>query len=138
MAFLTVQNVIDRLGSKVALELTTDSGSAIDEILIASILAEVHGRIMTYVRQRTQETITQATYPNTLAACSGAEMAIVAYQLHLRRDPVSDDWKKANDEAVAWLTALAEGKVPLPDAELNAGADWGSQEPNAAKIREEW
>ena len=105
MAFLTAQNVIDRLGSTVALELTTDSGSTPD---------------------------------STWAACAGAEMSMVGYQLHLRRPPVPEDWTKANDEAVAWLTALAEGKVPLPDASLNAGADWGSQAQNAAKIREDW
>ena len=138
MAFLTAQNVIDRLGSTVALELTTDSGSTPDSTLIAAIIAEVEGRLMTYVRHRTQETISQATYPNTWAACAGAEMSMVGYQLHLRRPPVPEDWTKANDEAVAWLTALAEGKVPLPDASLNAGADWGSQAQNAAKIREDW
>lgn len=138
MAYLTTQNVIDRLGTPVALELTTDSGSTINETLITSIITEVEGRVNTYVRQRTDATITQADYPQTFAALAGAATAMVGYQLHLRRPPVPEDWTKANAEAIAWLSALAEGKVPLPDNALNSAADWGSQSQNAAKIREDW
>ena len=138
MAYLTATELVDRLGTPVALKLTTDTGSTVDTALITAIITEVEGRVNSFVAQRTTDEITPASHPNTFVALRGAVVAIAGYQLHLRRHPVPEDWKEANDEAMMWLKALAAGEVPLPDAALNVGAEWGSEDQNAALIHEDW
>ena len=133
MAYVTSTQIVARLGNDTAVRLTTDSGSTVDKGLIDKLMSEVEGDIDQALRARTAQTITQALYPQTFAMLRGKATAIVIFRLASRRPPVADDWKKLNDEAVAWLEKLAKGEVALPDAALGGTAmDWGSEDQNAA------
>lgn len=133
-AYVTNADVVTRLGSKRAYELTADSGTTPDTVLIDKVIAEVEGGVHSAVRRRTDATVTQAEHPSTFALLAGTVMDLVIYRLALRRPPVPDDWKAAHEQAVKWLGELVEGKRELPDAALaGQGSTWDSEEPDAGR-----
>ena len=135
MAYVTSAQIVTRLGNEAAVQLTTGSGTTVDTDLIDEIIVEVEADIDQVLQLRTSETITQSSYPKTFAMARGKAVAMTIYQLALRRPPVSDDWKSANDQAVQWLKDLAEGKIALPDADLSTpGLEHGAADQNAAAM----
>lgn len=137
MAYVSSQEIVDRIGQDAAIQLTTDSGDVVNTALIDAIIEEVEGEIDQVVRRRTAETITEEVYAQTFAMLRGKAVTMTIYRLKLRRDPVGEDWKAANDKAVEWLDKLAKGEVDLPDEALNEPRFASGCHPqNAAKVRE--
>ena len=136
MAYVTADEIVSRLGSATALQLTTDTGSSPDTAMITEIISQVEGRVDSHLRARVASPITQAAHPNTYAAVRGAVIDMVIFHLAGRRPPVSEGWQKANEKAIRWLEKLAAGDVDLPDAGLNEpNFEWGSEDQNAADWR---
>ena len=133
MAYVIAAEVIARLGTAAAAQLTTESGDTPDSAMITLVIAEVEGRADAAVRSRIATPVDAVGYPKTFAALRGIVMSMAIYALAVRRPPVPKDWTEANEQALRWLAGLAEGKIALPDAGLNSPAPcWGSSAPNAA------
>ena len=118
MAYVTQEQVVVRLGSQKAAELTTDSGSSPSIELIEDVIDEVEGEIATAVSKRTAVEITLADYTDTFYWLRGIAMALVIASLASRRPPVPEDWQRAATAAKEALGKLAEGQIDLPDTSL--------------------
>jgi phage gp36-like protein len=134
MAYVTAAEVITRVGTEKAAQLTTDSGSTPDSSMISAVILEVEAEINSAVRQRSSTAITGASHPNTLALLAGKSMAMTIYRLCGRRPPVPEDVKDGNGQALQWLSDLVDGKRQLPDDTLNAeGPTWSSSTADASR-----
>lgn len=132
MSFASAQDLIDLVGSDLALQLSSDTGSVIDKTLIESIISGAEARVLQKVRRRTQVTITQATYPLTYALLRDYTLILARTRLGERRPEVPEAWVKASDEVVKQLNEIAKGEADLPDASLSTAASmkWGSNDQN--------
>lgn len=137
MAYVTAQTIVDRIGEKTALELTTDTGSVVDTSVITAIINEVEPQVEAALRKRTSATITQAAYPETYSLIVGKVIDMVLFRLAAARRPSAPaEWKTLHELAIEWLKKLAAGEVDLPDTALNdPEIDWGSEDQNAAAQR---
>lgn len=137
MAYITAQDVVNRIGEPTALRLTTDTGSTVDTTVITAIINEVEPHVETAIRTRIGTTITQANYPADFKLIAGKVMDMVIFKLAAsRRPPAPAEWKQLNDQAVAWLQEFVEGKRNLPTADLNdPQMEWGGEDQNAAAQR---
>ena len=133
MAYITAAEVIARIGSTAATQLTTDTGGSPDSTKITAIISEVEALVHSYLRKRTATPIVQSTHPHTYAAVRAVAMRLVIYQLRTLRPPVPEDDKENNAAAIKWLVQIAKGEVDLPDEELNPDrASWSSEDPTEA------
>lgn len=133
MSYLTSAQVIDRIGTAAATQLTTDSAGSPDTDKIDRIIGEVEGVIDGYLRKRVATPIVGATHPQTLAAVQAMAIRMVVYQLQALRPPIPEDVTTNNAGAIRWLEKLAAGEIDLPDPALNTDrAEWGSTTPTGA------
>lgn len=125
--YVTSSAVVSRLGTARAAQLTTDSGATPDTTMIDGLITSAEAEVMGAVLKRTSTTLDEATHPNTWALVAGKVMALVVYELSLRREPVPEDVKDAHKAAIQGLQDLVDGKRELPDACLcSMGTTWGS------------
>ncbi len=116
MAYITTQNLIDRVGSTKAAQLTTDSGSTPDSALLAEVTAEAEGEVNGYLARRYAVPVDLTAHPELAATLRGKTLDIAVYRLHVRRPPVPDAHKDIYDSAIKWLTAVSKGEIVLPAA----------------------
>jgi len=112
---------IARVSSPIAIQLTSETGSSADSDLIDTVIGSCEGLVNGYLQRRVSVPVTVGASPQLFAAARGATLDIASYRIHLRRPPVPGDWKIAFDNAMKWLTDLAEGKVSPPD-NVDAGS----------------
>ena len=143
MAYITDQDLIDRVGNQTAAELTTDSGTTPDTNVLAEVRASAEGEVNGYLARRYAVPVDLGAHPDLAAVLKGVTLDIAVFRLHSRRPPVPPDVRAARDDAVRWLTDVSTGKVVLPAAATPASTtsddpmvDWGSHDPNATRLRE--
>ena len=144
MAYITNQELIDRVGAKAALQLTTDLGSTVDQDVLTEVCQSAEGEANGYLAKRYQVPVDLTTHTDLEATLRGFTLDIAVYRLRSRRQPVSEGYKAARDEAIQWLERVAEGKIVLPAAvtPTSTSADdpqvgWGSNDPNLSTIGDE-
>lgn len=112
-------------------QLTTDSGAAVDTDVIDEAINAAEGEANGYLAMQYQVPVDLVAHPDVEATLRGAVLDIVVYRLHLRRPPVPEDITTARNNAIAWFRLIAEGKVKLPaptaPTSTTSGAAWGSQ-----------
>lgn len=136
MAYVTANEIISRLGTSTAAQLTTTSGTTPDSAVIDEGIETAEAQIEGYLRRRISAALTAAEYPRTFAAVKGLVSNMVVAWLYSRRPPVSADVQKLHDRAIEWFKGLANGDIALPDAELNEpDLEYGSADQDAALER---
>ena len=119
MAYVTSMNVVTRVGSDAALQLTTDSGDIIDAGMITGLIDDVEAMVHGYVGKRMDTPVDQSAYPQMYNAVAGFVLDVTVYRLASRRPPVPDAWKTAYENAVKWLERFAKGEIDIPDSAAN-------------------
>jgi phage gp36-like protein len=143
MSYIVNQDIVDRVGSDRAVQLSSDSGTAVNTNVFDEVRLSSEGEVNGYLAKRYAVPVDLTAHPDLDATLSGFTLDIAVYRLMLRRPPVPEDYRRAYDNAVKWLVAVSEGKVNLPadtpPASATADAptiDWGSSEQNAATLRD--
>ena len=136
-AYVTNADVVDRVGTVKAAQLTTDSGSTPDTDTIDAIIAEIEGEVLSDLRKRTTATITEADHPQSFALLRGLVLARVIKELYGLRPPIPEDVKGASQRAIEHLKELGEHKRDLPDLTLGTGESaWGSSDPVTSRAND--
>ena len=131
--YLSASEVVTRIGTTQAAQLTADSGTTPDTTKIGLMIDEVEGVVHGYLSKRITIPVVQADYGETFKAVVGVVMRMTVFQLHALRPPVADAIKSNNESALQWLKDVAAGTIDLPDDSLNTDrAEWGSEDPTEA------
>lgn len=135
MAYIVNQDLIDRVGTATAAQLTTDSGATPSTTVIDEVRQSAEGEANGYLAKRHAVPVDLTTHPDLAATLKGFVLDIGVFRLMSRRPPVADAYRDARNDAVAWLEKVAKGDVVLPAAATPASttADdpaggWGSDE----------
>jgi phage gp36-like protein len=143
MGYIVNQDIIDRVGSAAALQLTTDSGSSPSTTVLDEVRLSSEGEVNGYLATRYAVPVDLTAHADVAATLKAFTLDITVYRLHLRRPPVAEDIRNARNDAVKWLEGVAKGAIDLPAATTPASstsdqpmAEWGSQAQNAATLRD--
>jgi phage gp36-like protein len=143
MSYIVNQDIVDRVGVDRAVQLSSDSGTAVNTNVLDEVRLSSEGEVNGYLAKRYAVPVDLTAHPDLDATLSGFTLDIAVYRLMLRRPPVPEDIRRAYDNAVKWLVAVSKGEVILPadtpPASATADAptiDWGSSEQNAAMLRD--
>ncbi len=141
MSYFINQDIIDRVGTEMAAQLTTDSGSVPDQDVLDEVRQSAEGEANAYLARRYDVPV-DTSDAERAAMLKGIVLDIAVYRLMLRRVPVSDDHVRAYEAATAVLTKIARGEIVLPGASTPASteadspkATYGSQDQNLSTIR---
>lgn len=139
-AYLLNSEVISRIGAATAAQLTTDTGTTADTVLIDTYISGAEGETNGYLTKRYQTPIDLTALPELANTLREVVINIVVYKLMARRPPVSQDYRDLNSSAIDWLTKVSRGEIVLPAAATppSATADkpmqaWKSSTPNASR-----
>lgn len=113
MAYVTNQNLIDRVGTTKAAELTADSGSTPDQTVLTGVVAAAEGEVNRYLARRRAVPVV-VTGDTTLAEMlRELTLDVAQYRLALRRPPVPEQIQKLYEQVIAWLETYAKGEAEL-------------------------
>ena len=121
--YLTSAEVVTRLGTKRAYELTTESGTTPDTTLIDNVIDEVEGEANSYFARRYATPIDVSAHADVVAALKGKMMKLVIYGLESRRERPSEAVIEGRKDAIDWLTKVANGTIVLPAATTPASTN---------------
>ena len=115
MGYITNQDIEERLGTQLYIQLTDDTGSGVedeDKVTEARLAAE--GEVDSYVGRRycvPVETVSQAEVLNILKSVT---LDLATFRLYLRKPPMAKEVEAQHEAVLAWLKDVAEGRAVLP------------------------
>ncbi len=143
MAYITNQDIIDRVGTQTAAQLTTDSGSVPDQDVLDEVRLSAEGEVNGYLGKRYKVPVDLTDHPGVEGTLKGFTLDVAVYHLQTRRPPVAEAYKKLYDDAIKWCVAAGKGGVVLPAESTPASTtsddpkpEWGSKDKNADTLRE--
>jgi phage gp36-like protein len=143
VAYIVDQDVISRVGTARAVQLSAESGTTPDAAIIAGARSLAEGEVDSILAKRFAVPIDVSSDTVRATAMYTYALTMAVYQLYLRRPPVPEDIRRARDQVVELLKMVAEGKAEIPGATTPASstvnqpaAAWGSAEQNAATMRD--
>ncbi len=122
MGYANANDLQERLGTALLVQLTDDTGSgAFDESKVAEALEAAQGEVNSYVARRCGVPVDVGGEPSLAAVLKSITLDLAAHRLHMRRPPVPDDVRRKRESALQWLERVAAGEVVLPSAAAPAG-----------------
>ncbi len=118
MAYVTNNDIEERLGTAAYIQLTDDTGSGsadIDKVDEARLGAE--GEVNSYLGRRYAVPIDLAAHAEVADVLKSFVLDLVEYRLHSRRPPVPGAVSSKRNQAIAWLDRVAKADVILPSVE---------------------
>ncbi len=118
MAYVTNNDIEERLGTAAYIQLTDDTGSGsadIDKVDEARLGAE--GEVNSYLGRRYAVPIDLAAHAEVADVLKSFVLDLVEYRLHSSRPPVSSAVSSKRNQAIAWLDRVAKAEVILPSVE---------------------
>ncbi len=112
--YVSVSEIVNRVGLATAAQLSADSGETPDETLILSVIQEAEAEVNGYLAARYRVPVDLTAHPELNAALRGRATDIALWRLFARRPPVPDEYEKLYKSAKEWLTMVAKGEIPLP------------------------
>jgi phage gp36-like protein len=117
MAYVTANDVQERLGDQLYIELTDDSGSgSADPDKVNEALEGAEGEVNSYLGRRYAVPVSLSEQSMISQVLKSFVLDLVEHRLHSRRPPVPEDVRRKRDQALVWLKRVAEGEVVLPTA----------------------
>lgn len=117
MSYATNADLEQRIGPKLYVQLTDDSGSgAADEQKVAAALAEAEAEVNASLAVRYQVPVDVAAEPQVAALLRSVTLDLAEYRLHARRPAVPGDVASRCAAARGWLARVADGRAVLPSA----------------------
>lgn len=114
--YLTSAEVVTRLGTKRAYELTTETGTTPDTDIIDDVIDEAEGEANSYFARRYATPVDVSAHADAVAALKGKIIKLVIYGLEARRERPSEATISDRKDAIDWLTKVANGTILLPTA----------------------
>jgi len=143
VSYIVNQDIVDRVGVDRAVQLSSDSGTAVNTDVLDEVRLSSEGEVNGYLAKRYAVPVDLTAHPDVAATLKGFTLDIAVFRLIARRQPVPEDVRRIHDDVLKWLIAVAKGDVNLPadapPASATADAptiDWGSSEQNAARLRD--
>lgn len=117
MAYVTADDVQERLGDALYVQLTDDEGTgAADLDRVNEAIGGAEGEVNSYFGQRYAVPVSLSGQDILADVLRSFVLDLVEHRLHARRPPIPDDVVSKRSEALVWLKRVAEGEVVLPAA----------------------
>ena len=114
MAYISNQDLITRVGSDAALQLTTNSGDIIAGPVLDEVVGGAQGEADGYLARRYAVPVDLTAHADLAATLKSFVLDIAEYRLRALRPPVPEAARRKRDDAVKWFTLISEGKIVLP------------------------
>ena len=117
MGYITNADIEERVGSVAYVQLADDDGNGVADVgVVDEARLGAEGEVNSFLGRRYVVPISLATHPDLADVLASFTLDLAEYRLRLRRPPVPDDLRRRRDQAVEWLTRVAEGRIELPSA----------------------
>ena len=117
MGYITNADIEERLGTAAYIQLADDDGNGIADVgVVDEARLGAEGEVNSYLGRRYSVPVSLTTHPDLADVLASFTLDVAEYRLRLRRPPVPDDARRRRDQAIEWLTRVAEGRIELPSA----------------------
>lgn len=117
MAYITNADIEERLGSEAYVQLTDDDGDGQANVgVVDEARLGAEGEVSSYLARRYQVPIDLTANTGLADLLASFALDLAEYRLRARRPPVPKDVLNKRDQAVEWLSRVADGSVELPSA----------------------
>ena len=117
MGYITNSDIEERLGSVAYVQLADDDGNVVADVgVVDEARLGAEGEVNSYLGRRYSVPVSLTTHPDLADVLASFTLDLAEYRLRLRRPPVPDDARRRRDQAIEWLTRVAEGRIELPSA----------------------
>ncbi len=117
MAYITNVDIGQRLGATTYVQLADDDGDGVaDAGVVDEARAAAEGELDSYLARRYRLPLDLVAHPELANLLASVALDLATYRLRLRRPPVSQDDRARFDRTIAWLAAVAQGRIHLPSA----------------------
>ena len=117
MGYITNSDIEERLGTAAYVQLADDDGNGVADVgVVDEARLGAEGEVNSYLGRRYSVPVSLTTHPDLADVLASFTLDLAEYRLRLRRPPVPDDARRRRDQAIEWLTRVAEGRIELPSA----------------------
>ena len=117
MGYITNADIEERVGGVAFVQLADDDGNGVADVgVVDEARLGAEGEVNSYLGRRHAVPISLTTHPDLTDVLASFTLDLAEYRLRLRRPPVPEDARRRRDQAVEWLTRVAEGRIELPSA----------------------
>ena len=117
MSYITNADIEERVGGVAFVQLADDDGNGVADVgVVDEARLGAEGEVNSYLGRRYAVPISLTTHPDLADVLASFTLDLAEYRLRLRRPPVPEDARRRRDQAIEWLTRLAEGRIELPSA----------------------
>jgi len=127
MAYITNNDIADRLGSAAYVQFTDDDGDGVaDTPVVDEARLGAEGEVNGYLARRYLVPIDLSVHTELADLLKSVTLDVVEFRLHVRRPPVAPDALRRYEQTVGWLRGVTEGRIELPaSSELETNAALG-------------
>jgi len=117
MAYVTTNDVQERLGDQLYVELTDDTGNGSADLdKVNEAIEGAEGEVNSYLGRRYAVPVSLSGQSMISQVLKSFVLDLVEHRLHSRRPPVPEDVRRKRGEALVWLKRVADGEIVLPTA----------------------
>lgn len=117
MSYVTNADIEERLGSVAFVQLADDDGNGVADVgVVDEARMGAEGEVNSYLGRRYAVPISLTTHSDLADVLASITLDLAEYRLRARRPPIPEDARRLRDQAVEWLTRVAEGRIELPSA----------------------
>lgn len=123
MGYITNADIEERVGSVAFVQLADDDGNGVADVgVVDEARLGAEGQVNSYLGRRYAVPINLTTHPDLADVLASFTLDLAEYRLRLRRPPVPEDARRRRDQAIEWLTRVADGRIELPSAVVVAAS----------------
>jgi len=123
MGYITNADIEERVGSVAFVQLADDDGNGVADVgVVDEARLGAEGQVNSYLGRRYAVPINLTTHPDLADVLASFTLDLGEYRLRLRRPPVPEDARRRRDQAIEWLTRVADGRIELPSAVVVAAS----------------
>jgi phage gp36-like protein len=115
MTYIDNSDIEQRLGSSALIQLADDDGNGVADVgVIDEARLGAEGEVNSYLARRYVVPIDLGLHGELADILASAALDLAEYRLRLRRPPVSEDARRRREQAIDWLSKVADGRIELP------------------------
>lgn len=117
MSYVSTNDVQERLGDGLYVQLTDDTGSGSADLdKVNEAIQGADGETNSYLGLRYAVPVDLTGQTMISEVLKSFVLDLVEHRLHSRRPPVPEDIRRKRSEALTWLRRVSEGEIVLPSA----------------------
>ncbi len=115
MGYITNAEIEERVGSAALVQLADDDGNGVaDTGVVDEARLGAEGEVNSYLARRHQVPIDLVAHAELSDVLASVTLDLAEYRLRVRRPPVSEDARRRREQAIDWLSKVADGRIDLP------------------------